>query len=112
MATYGLGWGSVKVTLIVIGSTASTVLTTSQLPELDAAVSFVVTYFHVKTTSSAVKALPSDHLIPGASFQVTLVPSAEKPPLALVGISETKLATGLPSPPIEAKGSVTRRAAS
>src|SRR5438105_11329285 len=88
------------------------VLTTSQFPDVAAAVSLVVTYFQVKTTSSAVNALPSDHFRPDFSFHVTVLPSAENPPLALVWISVTRLATGLPSAPIEASGSVTSRDAS
>src|SRR5438552_4308694 len=107
IATYGVGCGSVNVTLTVFLSTASTDFTASQEPTVGGAVSFVVTYFHVNTTSSAVKSEPSDHFTPGFNFQVAVVPSDEKPPFAVVGNSAARPSTGLPSPPKYANGSTT-----
>ena len=70
-------------------------------------------YVNVATTSSAVNGVPSDHFTPVRSFQVTVVKSAETPPLAAVGISAARpFATGKPSFPNDASGSVMRRDAS
>src|SRR3981081_2547413 len=65
--------------------------------------------WNVKTTSSAVTGVPSDHLRPGFSFQVTFVKSADTPPFATVGISAARpFATGLAAGPHDASGSMTR----
>ena len=54
---------------------------------------------------SAVKGLPSCHLTPCFSFQITLMPSAERPPLALVGASAARQGIRLPSLSQPASGS-------
>src|ERR1700716_2088494 len=84
---YGHGFGSLNVTTTVIGSDATTLTTPSAICVSLAAVAGSATYCQVKTTSSAVKGVPSDHLTPGLSFQVMLFWSLETPPLARVGIS-------------------------
>ena len=44
-------------------------------------------YSPVNTTSSAVTGVPSDHFMPGFSFQVIDVRSSATPPFSTVGIS-------------------------
>ena len=55
----------------------------------------------MNTTSSAVKGLPSCHLTPGLSFQVTDLASAARPPFWIDGISaariELEVAVGIPA---------------
>src|SRR6266566_1023926 len=69
-----------------------------------------LTKFHVKITSEDVNAVPSDHLMFGLSFHVTVVKSLEMPPLATVGTSEASIATGVvPFGPMAASGSMTSR---
>src|ERR1700682_1371861 len=109
---YGYGFGSLNVTTTVAGSLASTLTTPSAIWVSLAAVLGSPTYCHVKTTSSAVNGVPSDHFTPGLSFQVIVVWSFETPPLSRVGISAARLGTGLPSGPEEARGSRISRPAS
>src|SRR5450755_4346593 len=109
---YGYGFGSLKFTTTVIGSLASTLVTPSTICVVLAAVLGSATYCQVKTTSSAVNGVPSDHLMPGLSFHVMLFWSAEIPPLATVGISDASSGTGTPSGPSAASGSRMRREAS
>src|SRR5438132_3284672 len=79
---------------------------------VDAVVTSAICW-NVKTTSSAVTGLPSDHLRPGFSFQVTVLKSADTPPFATVGMSAARpFATGFAAGPHEASGSMTRRDAS
>src|SRR5215470_12311323 len=88
--TYGLGLGSFQVILAVVGSTASTFAIGSKLALVVHAVFSSAQYCQVKTTSSAVKSLPSDHLTPFFSFQVVVVPSFATSPLSIVGISSAR----------------------
>ncbi|MET3345622.1 hypothetical protein ABIF52_006003 [Bradyrhizobium japonicum] len=76
-----------------------------------AAVARSAAYCQVKTTSSAVKGLPSCHRTPCFSFQVTLVPSGERPPFALVGTSAARQGMRLPSLSQPASGSKKMREA-
>ena len=62
-------------------------------------------YAAVKTTSSAVKGLPSCQVTPRLSFQVTVRPSADRPPLPRLGISAAICGTRLPSLSQPASGS-------
>src|SRR5256885_14510846 len=69
-------------------------------------------YVYVKTTSSAEKGEPSEYLTPCLSFHVTVVRSAETPPLATVGISAARRRTGAPLLSNAASGSRMTRDAS
>ncbi len=69
---YGYGLASLNVTSTVSGSLASTLTTPSTIWVVLAAVFGSATYCQVKTTSSAVNGVPSDHLRPGLIFQVML----------------------------------------
>ena len=109
---YGYGLGSLKLTTTVFGSLASTFVTPSAVSVVDAAVLGSAMYCQVKTTSSAVSGVPSDHLMSGLSFQVMLFWSLETPPFSSVGISAARTGTGLPSGSSAASGSSTRRLAS
>src|SRR5215218_5739963 len=60
------------------------------MPAETAAVSLSVTNCQVKMTSSAVKGWPSLHLTSLRSFQVTPLPSAERPPFSLEGRTEAR----------------------
>src|SRR5215212_1280948 len=111
-AMNGLVLASFQVILAVVGSTASTLLIGSKLLAVVQAVAGSAQYCHVKTTSSAVKSVPSDHLTPDLSFQVMLRLSLAIPPFSYEGISSARRATGLPSGPSAASGSVIRREAS
>src|SRR6266542_4370848 len=72
---------------------------------LGEAVSLLERYCQVNTTSSAVNALPSDHLASLRSFQVTEVKSFATPPFSTVGLSAARpLATGFASGPQEPTG--------
>jgi hypothetical protein len=62
-------------------------------------------YSQLNTTSSAVKGLPSCHLTPGFSFQVTDLPSAARPPFSSEGISAARTSFMLPSGSQQASGS-------
>src|SRR5262249_29708767 len=95
-ATYWLGLVSFQVILTVFGSTASTLAIGSKFDFVVQAVFSSAQYCQVKTTSSAVKSLPSDHLIPFFSFHVTLLRSLATPPLSAVGISSARNDTSCP----------------
>ena len=69
----------------------------SYWPTVKAAVVGSVAYWKLKTTSSAVKGLPSAQVTPRLSFQVVLRPSAATPPLSRVGISAASTGTRLAS---------------
>jgi len=87
--------------------------TPSAATEVDAADLGSAMSEKVKATSSALKGVPSDHLTFWRSFHVTVMRSADTPPLATVGISAARpFASGFASGPYDASGSVTRRAAS
>src|SRR5437763_12690025 len=92
---YGYGLGSLNLTTTVVGSLASTLTTPSAICVSVAPVLGSATYCQVKTTSSAVNGVPSDHLTPGLSFQVIDFWSLAMPPLSRVGISAARLRTGL-----------------
>src|ERR1051325_3498693 len=97
----------------VLASFATTDFTPSVLLSVVEAVAGSWICVNVKTTSSAVTAVPSDHFRPGRIFHVTVVKSADTPPFATVGISDAiAFATGFASGPHEASGSTTRRDAS
>ena len=66
-----------------------------------------VQYCQVKTASSAVTGVPSDHFRSGRSFQVIEVMSAEMPPLSSVGISVMSFGTITPFGSRPASGSST-----
>ena len=101
------------MTTTVFASFATTDFTPSVLDSVVAAVAASCTYVNVNATSSAVKAVPSDHLTPVRSFHVTVVKSADTPAFATVGISAARpLASGFPSGPYDASGSRIRRDAS
>ena len=70
-----------------------------------AAVAGSLAYSQLNTTSSAVKGLPSCHLTPGLSFQVTDLPSADRPPFWIDGISAARIGMRLPSASQLASGS-------
>ncbi len=102
---YQLGVASLKVTLTVWSSSASTVATSCRASTVVAAVSLSVTYRWVKTTSRAVKGWPSLHLTPCFSFQVTLLRSRASPPFCSEGISAARKGTSFSSGPKAASGS-------
>ena len=66
-------------------------------PTVTAAVAGSETYSHVKTTSSAVKGLPSCQTTFFFSRQITHVPSLARPPLATDGTSAARAGVRLPS---------------
>jgi len=74
----GVGW--LKVTLTVCGSSASTCLTFLYPPTAGDPVAGSAVYSQVKTTSWAVKGLPSCQETPRLSFHVTDIPSLATPP--------------------------------
>src|SRR5581483_11940816 len=69
------------------------------------------TYWYVNTTSSAENGSPSAHLMPGLSLYVTVLPSAPRPPLSLLGTSAASTGAKVPSAPTVISGSVMNRAA-
>ena len=96
----------------MFGSDAFTDATSAHFENVVVALSLSHRYVQLKTTSALEKAEPSDHLRPGFSFQVTVVRSFDTPPLTTVGISAARTATGLPSGPYAAIGSIIKRDAS
>src|SRR5262249_13010778 len=102
---YGKGWGLLKVTFTVDGSTFSIFVTFGKAPEVTAAVAGSVAYSQLNTTSSAEKGFPSCHWTFFLSFQVTDVPSLAMPPFWTVGISAAKFGKRLPSGAKDARGS-------
>src|SRR3954470_5132511 len=97
----------------VASSLATTDATPSQYVTVDAAVAGSHWYLNVNATSLALNGVPSDHVTPVRSFQVTVLKSAVTPPLDGVGISAANpFGTGRPSLPNDASGSRTRRLAS
>src|SRR5262249_23773118 len=104
-AVYGNGWGRLKVSLTVAGSTFSTFVTLGKVPEVTAAVAGSVAYSQLNTTSSAVNGFPSCHWTFRLSFQVIDVPSLAMPPFWTVGISAAKFGKRLPSGAKDARGS-------
>src|SRR5713101_10042853 len=74
-------------------------------PIVTAAVAGSVAYSQLKTTSSAVKGLPSCHWTPFLSFQVTDLPSLATPPFCTLGISAARTGDRLPSGSHDARGS-------
>src|SRR2546430_1328983 len=103
---YGFAVGASYVTVTVVGFVATTDFTPDMKSEFGSAVASSAMYLDVNTTSSAVTAVPSDHLSPLTRFHVTVVKSEETPLLSTVGISfASPFATGLPSTPHEASGS-------
>src|SRR5262249_54673462 len=90
------GVGLVKWTLMVWLSTFSTLMSL-YVPMFVDAVAGSATYSQVNTQSSAVNGLPSCQVTPFLSFQVTDLPSLERPPFCTVGISAARVAARLPS---------------
>ncbi len=72
---------------------------------MSAAVAGSRAYSQVKTQSSAVKGLPSCHVTPFFSFQVTALPSADKVPSSRPGIVSARMGRRLPSASQPASGS-------
>src|SRR5947208_13870183 len=70
----------------VRSSTFSTVMSRS-VAMVSGEVAGFLAYSQLKTTSSAVNGVPSCHLTPGLSFQVTDLPSEARPPFWFEGIS-------------------------
>ena len=70
-----------------------------------AAVAGSAAYSQLKTTSSAVKGLPSCHATFFLSRQVTERPSLLSPPFWALGISAARMGTRLPSGSKAASGS-------
>ena len=91
-AENGSARGESKVTLTVCGSTASTAVMPSNLASCAQPPSGSMQYSAVKTTSSAVSGVPSDHFTSSARFQVTEVRSSAMPPFSSDGISVTRRA--------------------
>ena len=98
------GVGFLKVILTVRSSIFSTVMS-RWMPMVTVAVAGSRAYSQLNTTSSAVNGLPSCHLTPGFSFQVTDMPSAERPPFCSEGISAASTSFMLPSASQQASGS-------
>ena len=69
-------------------------------------------YFQVKTASSAVIGLPSDHIRPSFSVQVIDVRSSEMPPFSTVGMLSASQGVIWPSLSKRASGSMTSDALS
>ena len=84
---------TLNVILTVSSSIASTAVTLSKYWTCAQPPSGSVQYSQVKTTSSAVKGVPSDQVTPGFSFQVIDFRSSEMPPFSTVGISEASQGT-------------------
>ena len=98
------GVGLAKATLIVWLSIF--VQTTSlNTPLVTAAVAGSLAYSQVKMQSSAVKGWPSCQVTPFFSFQITVLPSAERPPFSREGISAARMGRRLPSESQQARGS-------
>lgn len=95
-----------KVILAVVGSGVSMLAIFMYAPEVVAPFFGSTMNCHVAFTSSEVKAVPSDHLTPGSSFHVTLVPSADTSPFAAEGISFARIGTSGVAPLIEIVASV------
>jgi len=70
-------------------------------------VDLLAQYSQVKTTSLAVKGVPSDHNTSSRRVQVIEVKSAATPPLSTVGISVAKVGTRVPTGAKRASGSRT-----
>ena len=70
-----------------------------------AAVAVSAAYSQVKITSSAVNGLPSCQVTPCLIFQVTFIPSLERPPFWRLGTSWARMGTRLPSGSKEQSGS-------
>src|SRR5262245_25566041 len=99
------GLTSLKVTLTVRSSSASTFSTDLYEPVLDEPTSLFTMYRYVKRTSFAVNGTPSDHLMPGLSFHVTDLPSGATWPFSRDGISAARKGTSWPSASKLASGS-------
>src|SRR6185295_1961201 len=91
------GVGCVKVTFTVWESRASTRRTLRKTPTCGDAVAGSAAYSQLKTTSAAVKGVPSCHWTLRLSRQVTTVPSLDTPPFWTLGSSRASDGTMLPS---------------
>src|SRR5688500_6078758 len=98
------GVGLLNVTRIVCESSLST-LTSLQTPLVTAAVPGSLAYSQVKMQSSAVNGWPSCQVTPRFNFQVTDLPSADKPPFSREGTSAARIGNRLPSASHEPSGS-------
>ena len=81
----------------VRSSTASTDLTPASLSMAVQPVGLSMQNRHVKTTSSLVKSLPSDHVTPSINCHVIDRLSLAKPPFSRVGISSASFVVIRPS---------------
>ena len=104
-AVYGYGVAAWKVTLTVRSSRASTDVTPEKSPLAVHPVASSVQYCHVKTTSCAVRLLPSDQARSSRSVHVMEVRSSATPPLSSVGMSAARAGTSTPSGSYFASGS-------
>jgi hypothetical protein len=91
--------------LTVCESSLSTRAISRYWPVDTASVAGSAAYSHVKTTSSAVKGLPSCHWTPFFSLRVTDKPSRATSPFWTVGTSATRTGTMLPSGSNDTSGS-------
>src|SRR5881396_1729922 len=91
------GCGALKLTLTVWLSSLSIREISRYEPLVHAAVSGSATYSQLKTTSSAVKGLPSCQVTPFLSRHLTQVRSLARPPFWTVGTSAARMGTTLPS---------------
>ena len=108
-AQNGVGFG--KTTLTAWSCSFSTRLRSRYSPTLVAAVAGSAEYCQLKTTSSALKGLPSCQVTPFLRFQITQVPSFARPPLSTLGMSAARIGTRFPSASKLASGSWNSRAA-
>ena len=93
-----------KMTRMLCESIFST-FTSLNTPIVTAAVAGSAAYCQVNTQSSAVKGWPSCQVTPLFNFQMTVLPSADRPPLPCVGTSAARMGTRLPSLSQQASGS-------
>src|SRR5258706_15911394 len=98
------GWALLKTIFTVWGSGVSILLISRYEPLVTAAVAGSATNSQLKTTSSAVKGLPSGQGTPRLSFQVAPVGSRAGGPAVPVGPSGARTGPMLPSGSKGARG--------
>ena len=99
------GVGRLKTTLTAWVSRRSTRSISRYAAIVHADVAGSAAYSQLKTTSSAVKGLPSCQTTPFLRFQITHVPSRATPPLSILGTCAASTGTTLPSGSKPASGS-------
>ena len=99
------GWGLLNTTLTVWLSSFSTRLISRYEPLVTAAVAGSETYSQLKTTSSAVKGLPSCQSTLRRRRQMTQVESLASVPPSTLGTSAARTGARLPSGSYAASGS-------